>query len=235
MSLFEIDIENHNLLIKNFTEEVLRNKRLQLSFKRLNFKLRENDVLIPFDENSKIKTLQEIQFLLMKFGFTTSISQQTSSDIKNFEREEELFQEFSQKAKSIRNDEFSIYPELITEFDQFQKVLKSEIKRPLYPLQLLSAFHMAFSQNACNFAVPGAGKTSIVYGAYAYLKSLPKDNPRHVDKLLVIGPLSSFAPWENEYYECFRKKISVKRLSGDIAISKAEKEEHLYSGKPAEL
>ncbi|MEO9257298.1 MAG: DEAD/DEAH box helicase, partial [Crocinitomicaceae bacterium] len=197
--------------------------------------LQQKDILIPFDENSKIKTLQEIQYLLVKFGFDTLISEQTSSDIKNFEREQILFQEFSQKAQSIRNDEFSIYPELINEFDQFQKVLKTELQRPLYPLQLLSAFHMAFSQNACNFAVPGAGKTSIVYGAYAYLKSLPKDNPRHVDKLLVIGPLSSFAPWENEYYECFGKKISVKRLSGDIAISKAEKEEHLYSGKPAEL
>lgn len=235
MSQFEIDIEDSNFLIKNIAEEVLRNKRLQLSFKRLNFILHQKDILIPFDENSKIKTLQEIQYLLVKFGFDTSISQQTSSDIKNFEREQILFQEFSQKAKSIRNDEFSIYPELINEFDQFQKVLKSELKRPLYPLQLLSAFHMAFSQNACNFAVPGAGKTSIVYGAYAYLKSLPQDNPRHVNKLLVIGPLSSFAPWENEYYECFGEKISIKRLSGDIAISKAEKEEHLYSGKPAEL
>lgn len=233
--MFEIDIENSNFLIKEFTEEVLHNKRLQLSFKRLNFKLSENDIVIPFDENSKIKTLQELQYLLVKFGFTTSISQQTSSDIKAFEREEVLFQEFSLKAKSIRNDEFSIYPELITEFDQFQKVLKTQLTRPLYPLQLLSSFHMAFSQNACNFAVPGAGKTSIVYGAYAYLKSLPQDNPRHVNKLLVIGPLSSFAPWENEYYECFGGKISVKRLSGDIAISKAEKEEHLYSGKPAEL
>jgi SNF2 family DNA or RNA helicase len=234
MSQFAIDIENTNLLIKNLANYVLQNKRLQLSFKRLDFNQRDNDILIPFDENNKIKLLQEVQHLLVKFGYSISISEQASADIKNFEREENLFQEFSQKAKSIRNNEFSIYPELINEFDQFQKVLKTELKRPLYSLQLLSAFHMAFSQNACNFAVPGAGKTSIVYGAYAYLKSLPKDNPRHVDKLLVIGPLSSFAPWENEYYQCFHKKATVKRLSGN-AISKAEKEEHLYSGKPAEL
>ena len=32
--------------------------------------------------------------------------------------------------------------------------------RTLYDLQMLSAYHMAFSQNACNFSVPGAGKTS---------------------------------------------------------------------------
>ncbi len=35
--------------------------------------------------------------------------------------------------------------------------------RRLYTLQMLSAYHMAFAQNACNFSVPGAGKTSIVY------------------------------------------------------------------------
>ena len=205
---------------------------MQLSFKRLDFSQRNNDVLIPFDDNNKIKILQEIQHLLIKFGYNISISENISLDIKSFEREENLFQEFSQKARSIRNDEFTIYPELINEFDQFQKILKTELKRPLYPLQLLSAFHMAFSQNACNFAVPGAGKTSIVYAAYSYLKSLSQDNPRHIDKLLVIGPLSSFAPWENEYYECFHNRATVKRLSGN-AISKAEKEEHLYSGKPA--
>jgi SNF2 family DNA or RNA helicase len=94
---------------------------------------------------------------------------------------------------------------------------------------------MAFAQNSCNFAVPGAGKTSIVYGAYAYLKSLPKDDPRHVNKLLVIGPLSSFAPWENEYFECFGLKSNSFRMSGDIEISAKQKLEHLYSPNSAEL
>jgi SNF2 family DNA or RNA helicase len=94
---------------------------------------------------------------------------------------------------------------------------------------------MAFAQNSCNFAVPGAGKTSIVYGAYAYLNSLPKDNPQHVDKLVVIGPLSSFAPWENEYKDCFGRSTKSFRMSGDIDLSRNQKLEHLYSPNPAEL
>ena len=64
---------------------------------------------------------------------------------------------------------------------------------------------MAFAQNSCNFSVPGAGKTSIVYGAYNYLKSLPINDPKRIDKLLIIGPLSSFAPWEKEYFATFGK------------------------------
>ncbi len=146
-----------------------------------------------------------------------------------------MFDEFSDKAENIRNNKFTDNPDLVKKFDEFQSVLKEKLVRPLYPLQLLSAFHMAFSQNACNFAVPGAGKTSIVYGAYAYLKSLPEDDPKYVDKLLVIGPLSSFAPWEKEYKECFGTNVTSQRLSGDNTILRNHKEQHLFSGNPAEL
>ena len=92
---------------------------------------------------------------------------------------------------------------------------------------------MAFSQNACNFSVPGAGKTSIVYGAYAYLNSLPKENPKYVNQLLIVGPLSSFGPWESEYFECFGRTPKSKRLSG--GINKNDKKDYLISKYPAEL
>lgn len=85
---------------------------------------------------------------------------------------------------------------------------------------------MAFAQNACNFSVPGAGKTSVVYGAFAYLRSLPLTNPKHVDKLLIVGPLSSFGPWENEYEECFGLKPSSTRLIS--GMSKEQKSIYLH-------
>jgi SNF2 family DNA or RNA helicase len=232
-----IDADNTNSVFRlsDCANEIILNRRLIVSLKRLNYRIEGLNVIIPYHEKSKIAVLDEIQHLLSKFGFAKKLSKDAVEDVQNFEREQSLFQEFSEKAKKIRNDEFVEYPELIKDFDLFQATLKEKLKRPLYPLQLLSSFHMAFSQNACNFAVPGSGKTSIVYGAYAYLKSLPENNPKHVDRLLVVGPLSSFAPWENEYYECFGKKITSRRLSGDISISREVKEEHLYSGNPAEL
>ena len=83
------------------------------------------------------------------------------------------FDEFSKQANLIKNNKFDDYPELVSNFDEFQQIVKTKFssQRTLYPLQLLSAFHLAFSQNSCNFAVPGAGKTSIVYAAFAYLLS----------------------------------------------------------------
>ena len=215
--------------------DVLKNRRLIFSLKRLLFVEDDKKIFIPYEEKTQRKILKEIQELLVKFEFSEKLTEETKKDVKSFQREQETFQEFSEQARKIRNDEFEDNPELIKKFDDFQQILKKKLVRTLYPLQLLSAYHLAFSQNACNFAVPGAGKTSIVYGAYAYLKNLPKDNPKHVDKLLVIGPLSSFAPWENEHEECFGKKADTQRLSGNQEISRNQKEQHLYSGNPSEI
>ena len=78
---------------------------------------------------------------------------------------------------------------------------------------------MSFSQNACNFSVPGAGKTSIVYASYSFLNQLPFENPKHVNKLIVIGPPSSFKPWEDEYEECFGTKAKSIRLNSETDIN----------------
>ena len=234
-----IDINNDvaypSFIISGRFNELLNNKRLSLSFNRLNVSIENESFKIPYREESQVKTLQEIERLLVKFGYKIELSINTKKDLESYDREEKLFEEFSEKARSIRNNEFDKNEDLVNLFNVFQSVIKEKLKRKLYPLQLLSSFHMAFAQNSCNFAVPGAGKTSIVYGAYAYLNSLPKDNPQHVDKLVVIGPLSSFAPWENEYKDCFGRSTKSFRMSGDIDLSKNQKLEHLYSSNPAEL
>jgi SNF2 family DNA or RNA helicase len=226
---------NSYFTINGAYADIISNKRLLLTLKRLNYETNENKILIPFRLENQIQTLQEIQGVLIKYGYTPSLSDDTKKDVESFDRENILFDEFARKAKSIRNDEFKKYPELIEDYKVFKTALNNSLARNLYPLQELSAFHMSFAQNSCNFAVPGAGKTSIVYGAYSYLKSLPEDDPKHVDKLLVIGPLSSFAPWTNEYFACFGKTTTFQRLSGDASISKDKKLEHLYSGSPAEI
>jgi SNF2 family DNA or RNA helicase len=234
-----IDVNNNgdkpHFLIKGKFEKIIKNKRLILSFKRLDYYIEDSIIHIPFRDESQIQVLQEIQKLLNKFGFKQDLTEESKQEVQNYNREEELFKEFSEKAKSIRDNEFKGNKELIEEFDKFQSTIKDILVRELYPLQLLSSFHMAFAQNSCNFAVPGAGKTSIVYGAYSYLKSLPVNHPRHVDKLVVIGPISSFAPWENEYKACFGNTTSFQRLSGDISITKNQKLEHLYSPNPSEI
>ncbi|MGV6862244.1 MAG: DEAD/DEAH box helicase [Putridiphycobacter sp.] len=237
MPVYTIDInsENNSFIISGSIDAIIKNKRLILTLKRLEYNIQNNSILIPFENKTQVKTLEEVRNLLTKYGIKYELLESIKVELESYHKEEENFEIFSENARAIRNNEFEENDRLVQQFDTFQNVLKQKMNRKLYPLQLLSAYHMAFAQNSCNFAVPGAGKTSIVYGAYAYLKSLSKEDPKHVDKLLVIGPLSSFAPWENEYEECFGIKPSSFRMSGDPNISIEKKLEHLYSPNAPEL
>lgn len=174
------------------------------------------------------RCFDRIEYLAKLCCVETVYSDKSNDIVSRYLSEEERFSIFSQKALSIRNNECDL-----EDLNAFKNALIDYMpKRTLYPLQMLSAYHLAFSQNACNFSVPGAGKTSVVYGAYAYLKNLSNDDLKKVDRLLIIGPLSSFAPWEMEYEECFGSKVTSKRLSG---ITPEAKKQYLYDNEPAEL
>ena len=231
-----VDIQDGRFVLRGDVGALLKNKRLLFSLKRLNFRQTEDGIHIPFEDREKIAVLQEIQDLLEKFQFSHNLGYSVQQSLSVYHHEQEVFRIHSEKARKIRNDDFVRDEELLQGFRDFKSVLEKHMcHRTLYHLQLLSAYHMAFSQNACNFSVPGAGKTSIVYGAYVYLNNLPEDALQYVNKILVVGPLSSFAPWEKEYEECFGRKPDCQRLSGDSAILRDEKEQHLYSSDPKEL
>ena len=189
----------------------------------------DDKIVIPVGDSEPFSVMSNISSMLAKYGFSEVQSESSEKVIQDYYEEERRFAEFSAKALHIRNNECDA-----NEFEKFtQSVADNLSARSLYPLQLLSAYHMAFSQNACNFSVPGAGKTSIVYGAYAYLHNLPEEDPKRIDRLLIVGPLSSFGPWEAEFEECFGRTPISKRLVG--GVDKSEKQDYLISRYPAEL
>lgn len=186
-------------------------------------------IVIPVGDAEPVSVLSKVRGMLVKYKFSEEQSESSSKVLLDFYEEERKFSVFSEKAQKIRNNECDT-----KEFQEFANAVASNLpSRSLYPLQLLSAYHLAFSQNACNFSVPGAGKTSIVYGAYAYLHSLPEIHHKYVDKLLIVGPLSSFGPWELEYAECFGHAPGVKRLIS--GLSRTEKQSYLISGHACEV
>ena len=192
-------------------------------------RVEDSQIVIPIGDSEPFSVMSNISSMLAKYGFSEIQSKSSEKVIQDYYEEARQFDEFSQKALHIRNNECDA-----NEFEKFTQVVAKNLSaRSLYPLQLLSAYHMAFSQNACNFSVPGAGKTSIVYGAYAYLHNLPKEDPKYIDRLLVVGPLSAFGPWELEYEECFGRATTSKRLVG--GINKSDKQDYLISKHPAEL
>lgn len=232
MATISIDFDSSNRLIYLLGDiDSLQRNRFAWRYVKssLSAVVESGRITIPVGENEVVSVLSRIRTMLTKYGFDEQQTQTSEKVLLDFYEEERQFAEFSKKALCIRNNACDA-----DEFKSFTDAVMSNLTaRSLYPLQLLSAYHLAFSQNACNFSVPGAGKTSIVYGSYAYLHSLPHTDSKHIDKLLIVGPLSSFGPWEIEYAECFGRKPLVKRLVS--GISRAEKCDYLYSKHTAEV
>jgi len=218
-----------NIIVRGDIQVILSNRRAFRMLKDNSVFHQDGDQLVFAEGEDFNKTLDRINRAAKVSGCDVVYADQVSSAIDDYVLEEQKFAAFSQKAYSIRENNCDI-----DEFKQFKDALITHMpNRTLYALQMLSAYHLAFSQNACNFSVPGAGKTSIVYGAYAYLKNLANDDIKKVDRLLIIGPLSSFGPWELEYEECFGRKATCKRLVGQLGVE--EKKQYLYDFAPAEI
>ena len=126
MDLISIDVDKikFNFILKDCFERIRNNRRLLLALKRLKYKVVDDDVLIPYETKTQISVLTEIQLLLNKFGYLKTLTDDTQKDVANFDREQKLFTEFSNKARTIRNNEFDNNLELVEEFNVFQKTLK---------------------------------------------------------------------------------------------------------------
>ena len=85
--------------------------------------------------------------------------------------------------------------------------------RALMPYQIMPVKHAVALGNVANFSVPGSGKTWMAYSAYLLMKHGLEGG--EVDKLLVVGPLSSFKPWETEYQEMTNHKANSIRVTGN--------------------
>ena len=66
--------------------------------------------------------------------------------------------------------------------------------------------------NFAEFSVQGAGKTMTVLATFAHWHDRGE-----VERLLVIGPVSSFQPWEDEITRCFMDELPVLRWSGSAS------------------
>ena len=95
-------------------------------------------------------------------------------------------------------------PCVLDAFNEFKEIVDDALARPLREPQMWDAFHIAKMKRSANFSVPGAGKTSIVYGAFAYLLKT-----HEVNKIVMIGPINSFMAWKNEFVLNFGSKLKL--------------------------
>ncbi|QBX99472.1 DEAD/DEAH box helicase [Rhodophyticola sp. CCM32] len=214
MATIEYNTEDEVLAIHDVGQAV-RHPLLAAFTRQANGFVDEAGVIHVPTSSTELTTLyRTIARLFDKLKINIETGEHVSDAVRSVESEEALFDEFSRKAKEIWEAQIDT-----SDFRRFVEIVEEKCPgRVFYRKQLLSAFHLAFSQNACNFSVPGAGKTSVVYAAYAYLSSLGLDDAKSVDRLLIVGPLSSFKAWEDEFAAIFQRSALAKRISGQISM-----------------
>lgn len=230
MVKLDFDPRRELLFILNADEEVIRHPFLAGYIRSAGGIASEDGVISIRTASSNLRDhYQSIEKILIRIGSGLEKGNYLSEVLSEIENEEQKFADFSRQAyeiwqSQIDTEDFRSFAEAVTQ---------SCTGRPLYRKQLLAAFHLAFSQNACNFSVPGAGKTSIVYAAYAYLKSLPNTSQKAINRLLIVGPLASFKAWEDEYEGIFGHRPKSIRISG--AMPQQARSDYLRGISPGSL
>jgi SNF2 family DNA or RNA helicase len=189
--------QNNKLEISDFGDEHALIKKINLF---LDGQIIDSKIYLEFS----LESIKKIKTYFLKYNLLYSADNDTSQildSIKKFEDDFILHSSYARKIKYLENHTTS-------DFLDFVKVVDTTLIRKLFDYQLKAAYHMSFSTNSCNFSVPGSGKTSIVYAAYSYLKKI-----NEIETLVIIGPLSSFLAWKNEFQECFGFQASFLDLT----------------------
>lgn len=79
-------------------------------------------------------------------------------------------------------------------FASHVKFLNQHVTRKLKEHQVKATFHLYLAGSGANFSVPGSGKTTVVLSVYE-MRRLAGE----VNSLFVVGPVSCFRPWIEEF------------------------------------
>lgn len=199
-----------DIFIIDFNYSEISTREIKLLSATLGGEIKENKIEFSYSESNISSMTNTLDERNIQYNYDVNVEMII---MKETEKKND-FKKFSLAALDIKKNN-----NVTSDYISFLEIIKCSMSRRLYDFQARASYHMAFSLNSCNFSVPGAGKTSIVYGAYSYLKHMKK-----IDKLLIIGPLSSYAPWKKEFFECFGVNPEIQNLS---EMNNIEKKKYL--------
>lgn len=187
----------------------LKNPRLdfrQRAIKKLINKKLFNLELSEFPVDLNYIQIEEIIGAFQKYGKRTDSEVIISDTVYRFiENSKFEIDEIAKRGLSLKTGD-TIF---LDEFNEFKNIVNQEVSRSLFEIQNRVSFYQAMMKRSANFSVPGAGKTTMVYGTFAYLSS-KKINK--VSKIVMIGPKNSFLSWKQEFKNVFGDKRNLKAL-----------------------
>lgn len=94
------------------------------------------------------------------------------------------------------------------------EILGTEWMGDLTPFQRRDIAKLLSLRHGANFSVPGAGKTRVGLAVFQALR-----RREGIERLLIVGPKSSYSAWQFENTECFRLALSLEIVDGTPASS----------------
>lgn len=207
-SIFEVNAlvlyYDGDLQLKNNLEKALDLR--QRSLKRIIKKQYSDEIITNFKKGLSYIEVEDIIKELKKYAKRTTCRLIiTDSVIRFIEESKFRIKEIARRGIAIKNRD-EIFSD---DFENFNNVVKKEVSRELYDIQSWVSFYQAKMKRVANFSVPGSGKTSMIFGTFAYLSS---NQINKIDKIVVVGPKNSFISWKEEFKAVFRDKKILQVL-----------------------
>lgn len=205
----------NSIVFKFINKKVIRIDNTDINLTNKDRKLRTGGDLTSFfeDDNSTIKeniTYKDIERIIdvtQKRARKKNIEVIVSKAVREFIARNKYSIEHYKIIGDVYKNKLSQFPSnKIMAFDKFSRIVQSEVHRPLYNLHLRAAYYLYEMCRAANFSVPGAGKTAMILGVFAYLNRKEAQENERIERILVICPLSAFESWRQEFWEVFRDK-----------------------------
>jgi SNF2 family DNA or RNA helicase len=191
--MIELLIKNGELTVEDNSEEIFNWQNRAFFNISLEFEIDKENKRYVFSEKNRFQdSVREIISYLNENEFKFSTDDQVAQIISNINEQESEFNQVKQNLHSSISLPHS-----------------NSFLRELKPYQVKGVEHFLKIKHGANFSVPGSGKTTMVYAYYDELK-----RKGVVEKLFVVGPFSSFSPWEEESEKCFGNKLSSARMVG---------------------
>ena len=163
-----------------------------------------SDLALQVDEQMTATLLQKVLPYLIDAGLPLELDQNLTEIRNRAEDERNVMTSARSAGLSVKSG-----MPLDSESAEFLTFAREQLFRPLLSHQQKAALHLFNTGNAANFSVPGAGKSAVVLSVYEFLRK-----KQTIRSLFVVGPRSSFAPWQHEYKVTLGRPADVRIVAG---------------------
>ena len=218
-----LQFENDNLVLvsSSMISNLKRNRVYKLKLKRYVSRDKTEENKLFFRKEIGYIKYKKIIEIIENYSSKNNIDFHVSKEVEEYIQKREIYiNERSRVGLGIKSQT----EEILEKYNSYRAVIDSQMVRKLREKQAWDSFFMFAMRKSANFSVPGSGKTSSVYGVFSFLsyKGL-------VDKIVMIGPRSSFISWKDEFYNCFGNKRKLELFNiQDYSNSRDKKNALLY-------